>query len=290
MLVLITCILLNVLIGVLFRYFGKYKVDLLQAIVVNYFTCVVTASIAMGDFSYLSDLPDKSWFSYSCIMGFIFLGIFLIIGKTVHHHGVMVASTSQKLSMITPVVVAIIFFNEELTGLKGLGLIFSLLAVFLISYNSKNNNSKAIKSSFFILLLPLLTWLGSSFVDLSLYLINKMNIAPKEGMIFTSALFLSAGIMGLIVLIISILSKSIKIDVKSLIAGVILGIPNFFSIYLVIVLLDQGWQGSVVFPILNVGIILLSAVIGYFIFEEKVDRNKVLGLFLALIAILILSR
>ncbi|MFM2392378.1 MAG: hypothetical protein RLZZ546_355 [Bacteroidota bacterium] len=289
MLVLITCILLNVLVGVIFRYFGKYNIDLLQAIVVNYFTCVITASVSMGDFSYIADLPYKPWLIYAVIMGFVFMSIFRLIGKTVHHHGVMVASTAQKLSMITPVIVAILYFNEELTILKFIGLICSLIAVFFISFNSKENDSGVKKSSIFIMFLPLFTWLGSSFVDLSLFLVNKMNIAPNEGMIFTSTLFLSAGILGFFILVYQSIFKSENLNIKSLSSGIVLGIPNFFSIYLVIVLLEDGWQGSVVFPIMNVGIILISAMLGYFIFGEKVDRNKAMGLALALIAIIVLS-
>jgi drug/metabolite transporter (DMT)-like permease len=285
--VLILCILLNVLVAVIFKYFPLYKIDTLQAIVVNYFVCMVTASVTIGDFTYVADIPYQSWFLYAFFMGLFFFLIFNVIAKTVEHHGVMVSSTAQKLSMIIPVIVAVIFFDEHITVVKILGICSAIAAVFLVSY--QKSDAQSVSKSLWIAFLPLLTWIGSSIVDLSLYLVDKLQLAVGAGLKFTSALFLCAGFFGALVLTYSILKGERKLEWKSIMAGIVLGIPNFFSIYLVLKLLEDEWNGSVVFPLLNVSIILISALLGVLVFKENFTTKKGLGFGFALVAIILLA-
>lgn len=285
--VLISCILLNVLVAVIFKYFPKYKIDTLQAIVVNYFVCMVTASVTLNDFSYVVDIPYQSWFLYAACMGLFFFLIFNVIARTVEHHGVMVSSTAQKLSMIIPVIVAVVFFGEDITMLKILGICFAIAAVYLVSY--QKSDGQALPKSLWIVMLPLLTWIGSSIVDLSLYLVDKLQLAEGAGMKYTSALFLCAGFFGALVLTYSIMKGERRLEWSSVLAGIVLGIPNFFSIYLVLKLLEDGWNGSVVFPLLNVSIILISALLGVLVFKENFTTKKGLGFGFALVAIILLA-
>ncbi len=286
MITILICILLNVFIAVLFKYFPKYNIDAMQAIVVNYFVCVATAAFTLGDYKYLLNLGSEPWTKYAAFMGLFFFVGFNIIAKTVEHHGVLVASTSQKLSLIMPVFIALVFFKESISVYGIIGILCAIAAVLLVTFERKNNGEKM---TFFIALLPLWTWLGSCFVDLSLYLVEKLNLALNAGMKFTSALFLFAGISGFIVILAKLIFFKLKLDLKSIVAGIIFGVPNFFSIYLILVILKDGWNGSVIFPLLNVGIILISALLGVTIFKEKLNFQKSIGLGLALLAIILLS-
>ena len=91
-----------------------------------------------------------------------------------------------------PVITAVLFFNETITWYKAIGITSAIAAVYFVGYQRSSSGSP-IKNTW-LLLLPLLTWLGSSLVDLSLYLVDKLSLAPGAGLIFTSALFLSAGV------------------------------------------------------------------------------------------------
>jgi len=63
---------------------------------------------------------------------------------------------------------------------------------------------------------------------------------------------------------------------------------NFFSIYLLVLLLGK-YEGSVVFPINNVGILGFSALIGLLFFSEKFSVYKWFGLGFALGSIYLIS-
>lgn len=271
----------------IFKIFPWYKVDVRRAIVINYFTCVATAWLT--DFSnfnaslpYLGDMVH-----WSLPMGILFFSVFVVIGKTVANHGVMVATTSQKLSLIIPVLVALIFYGEALTSWKISGLIAAVMAVVFINSNGSFGLSSALLKTTFSL--PFLTWLGSSMVDLSLFLSERKGVSADHGLLFTASLFGFAGLTGLIYVMIQDFKSGEKWSRIDVIAGIMLGIPNFFSIYLIVVLLAEGWQGSVLFPMLNVSIILLTTLTGIFLFKEDFTSNRIKGFVLAVAAIVLLS-
>ena len=76
---------------------------------------------------------------------------------------------------------------------------------------------------------------------------------------------------------------------KEVIAGFALGVPNFFSIYFLLMVLSNGMDGSVVFPINNVGILLLTAVLGLLFFSEKFNLRKMIGFSMAVLSIILVA-
>lgn len=284
---LLFCILLNVVVAIIFKIFPRYNIDVKRAIIVNYFTCVATAWAA--DYvEFNTHLPMvKDFVIWTLPMGILFFTVFLIIGKTVASFGVLVATTSQKLSLILPVVIALLFFDEPLTTWKLPGLLAAIGAVVYINANGSPRLPKL--NALTTLSLPLLTWLGSSAVDLSLFLSEKYQAAQGHNMLFTASLFFFAGLSGLLFVIVQDFKTGSSWKKKDILAGICLGIPNFFSIYLIVVLLSDGWQGSILFPMLNVAIILMTTLVGLFIFKEDFSRNRKAGIILAIFAIILLS-
>lgn len=283
--ILILCILLNVSVGIIFKIFGKKNIDTFQAVIINYFTCALTASVAMGDFCYLFTLINKSWFLYSAAMGMLFFIVFNAIALSVKHHGVLITSAFQRLSLLAPVVVSIVYFNEAIEFKIVAGIITTIAAIIILNFDKTKKEVQKI----WIIALPAMVWLGSCLVDLSLYLVERLNINEGDEMKFTASLFLCAGCFGLLVFIYQILRSQRKAELKSLLSGIILGVPNFFSIYFIVVLLNEGWNGAVLFPILNVSILLVSGILGYLIFKEGIDWRKITGYVLAVISIILLS-
>lgn len=285
--ILLFCILLNVLVAVVFKFFPVYGIDVKRAIVVNYLTCVATAYVTQPDSFSVTTGHLLHMLPWSVPMGLLFFAVFLVIGKTVANYGVMVSTTSQKLSLILPVIVAILFFDERLTVWKLAGILAAIMAVVFINSNGKLHLPKTFSTSIFSL--PFLTWLGSSFVDLSLFMAEKQGVSGVNGLFFTASLFAAAGISGLVYVIINDLKTHEKWSVKHILAGIILGVPNFFSIYLIVVLLGEGWDGSVLFPVLNVAIILITSLLGIVVFKESFTANRKIGFLLAILAIILLS-
>ena len=85
------------------------------------------------------------------------------------------------------------------------------------------------------------------------------------------------------------IKKSLRFNRNELVAGILIGVPNFFTIYLIVLCLDRGWKGAVLFPTNNVGTIFFTAMIAIFVFKERLSLANHLGLILALASVLLFS-
>jgi drug/metabolite transporter (DMT)-like permease len=267
--------------------FDKYKIDNQQAIVVNYFVCVLTAGVAAGGNPIPLPLHQQAWFIHSILLGALFILVFNIMALAVQKSGIMIATIFQKMSLIAPTFLAILFYNESSGYMKWSGILLAIVSIVLISYNS-DNKSQTIKPES-LLLFPALTFLGSCMIDSSIFLIEKQGFVQNGDIGFVATLFLFAGITGAIIWLYQYISGKTNFAWKNVIAGICLGVPNFFSIYLLFVALQQGIEGSVVFPVNNAGVLLLSSLYGILIFSEPLNRYKIAGFFLAIMAILLIS-
>ena len=80
-----------------------------------------------------------------------------------------------------------------------------------------------------------------------------------------------------------------RITWRDVLGGIALGLPNFFTIYLILSLLHLGFNGSVLYPVLNILVLALSAVTGLVLFRERLSRINMIGISLAFVAILLIS-
>lgn len=286
--ILFLCIVLNAFIGVIFKMFQLHGINNFQAIVVNYFVCVIMASLFAGGNPFPSDIVSEPWLYYSIGLGLLFIVVFNIMAITVQNFGVIIATIFQKMSMIAPAIVAIVIYSEKGGFLKWLGIFAAILAIFMLSYE-KSDKNQGLKKTRILWFFPLATFAGSCVIDTSLFLVEQHRLTQPGDLSFIAILFFMAGAVGLTYLTIQLSRKKIIWENKSFIGGIGLGIPNFFSIYLLILALNQGWGGSVVFPVNNVGILTVAALFGILFFKEKISQLKWLGFILAITSILIIT-
>ena len=66
-----------------------------------------------------------------------------------------------------------------------------------------------------------------------------------------------------------------------------LGAPNYFSIYFVLLALEN-LGGIYVFPILNIGVVVFSALISWLFYQEQMSKTNWIGVTLACVSIVII--
>ena len=72
--------------------------------------------------------------------------------------------------------------------------------------------------------------------------------------------------------------------------GVILGVPNYFSIhFLLAALRNENGNSASVFTINNVAIVLFSTLLGILIFKEKLSMKNWGGIVIAVISIALVA-
>lgn len=283
MIYLILSIVCATYLVICFRYFDRWKIDTTFAIVYNYIFCVLTGLVFVDDFSVFAQLPGWSGFPYALGLGILFYLVFVLVGKNTLLSGVVSTSIAMKLSFVIPVGLAVFLYGDSMTLQKIIGILFAAVSVFLIAYEKDSPHPDGGGAK---ILLPVLVFVGSGLCDASFNFIQKKHALPGWDHQITILVFFFAMLSGWIFNI----RKAGIFQWKNLVAGIVLGIPNYFSLYFLLKTLSTlNWQSSVIFPINNLGIVCLSAFIGFVLFREPFNIRKLLGFILAVASILIIG-
>lgn len=287
---LLLAILFNAYLGIVFVYFDKYKVDIFQAIVFNYWTCVITGSLVLGNFPIHSSSVQTDWFKMAIVMGILFISVFNLIGISSVKVGATVTQTANRLSLVIPVMLSFFLYHEDVSALKVIGILLALTAVVLTSIqkNKSTTTEKKASVSGWQIALPLILFISSGIIDSLTKYVQRTHITNETiANAYLIAGFMVAAIIGTAVLLSMYITRKKQFIVKHLFAGVILGIPNYFSIYFLIkALQNPAMNSSATIPINNIGVLFVVSMFGIFIFKEKLSKQNYIGLVLSLLAII----
>ena len=278
---LVLSIILNSIIFALFKLFGIKKVNTFHAIVANYFVCVITGTLFTGIDNVLQQPNNLTWVYIALILGAVFIIIFYLMAVTAQKFSIAAASIASKMAFVMPVLFSIYILKIESNflwyNLIGVGL--ALIATYMSSASSA---SHPVVGGKFIWLLPVFVFLGNGIIDITINYTNLNFIDETNVRVFPIYIFLSAAVIGGLVLLI----RGQRITLRSIIAGVALGIINYFTVFAFLKALGQlNNNGAFVFPIFNTGIVVLSALIGLVVFHEKLSTINKLGIAVAVVAI-----
>ena len=282
MIALAGTIISSTFIFVIFRLFDKYKVDTFQAIVFNYFTAFI-CGILLYSHEFTSQIwIHLDWIPYTFVVSLLFISLFFVMGKSSQKNGVAITSVAVKMSLAVSMIGMIFIYNEALTPLKVFGIILALSGVLLVSLDS--NKSGPRNNSWKMLLV---LFIGSGILDLTLNYTQQHVLNHLTPALFSSFGFAIAGIIGALIIIYQMIFKSVQIKLKNIIAGIILGIPNYFSIFLLLKAYEViDFTNSSILAIVNVSVVVFSALFGFIIFRELFTIKKAIGLTASILAIL----
>jgi len=288
MLLLLGSIILTSYLTLCFKATERFRINTFQAIVFNYFTCVITGSIFNGHFPVTAAALQQPWFPWALLMGSCFIIIFNIVGVTTQQLGVSVASVANKLSLVIPFLFSLLLYHEAARPAKLAGILLALLSVYLTMKPASQAQEK--KHSGWLLLLPILLFISSGLLDTLIKYTEQRFLDGSNNNDFLVTAFASAASIGLLLLLVLVLLGRQRLQYKAMLAGLAIGIPNYFSIWcLVSVLKQYAGNSSAILPINNMGIVLFSALAAWVIFKERLSLINWVGIALALLAIALIA-
>ncbi|MBR4795293.1 MAG: hypothetical protein IK050_02525, partial [Lachnospiraceae bacterium] len=99
----------------------------------------------------------------------------------------------------------------------------------------------------------------------------------------------------LITFAVALLSSVVMIFVKKqhftlidLGIGMLVGLPNYYCSRFLLLSLSK-LKAIIVYPMYNIGTILLISLMGILLFKEKLGKNKIIGLLLVIAALILLN-
>lgn len=289
MIYLMLSILCSTFILLVFKYISNHHAQAFPVIVINYTVCVVCGIITAQELPSIINLKSTNWILLSICMGTLFITVFYLMSLSVRYVGITKTSVANKLSLIIPVISAYFLYSDSFNEWKIAGIVLALIAIYLVVNRKQDADSE--HALILYLVLPLLVFAGSGLID-TLAKYAESSIVPEEQYrFFLIALFSTAAVIGWIILIVHILQKRTVVKWKTILAGIFLGVPNYGSMYFLIMGLNKsGLQSSVFFPINNIAIVVLSFLSAVFIFKEHYTHKNMLGIGLALVAIVLIMQ
>ena len=278
MLFLVLSVLCSVTVGVLFKTSRAFTTSKIQIIAFNYL-------FSLG-LCYLSFNPDSKsvgiiapWGIYVTI-GFLLPTLFLALAASIKYMGIVKTDAAQRLSLFIPILAAWLLFGEAFNLLKiGAFLVaFPALILLLTKPADKTENKW---------MYPAAVLVGFGIIDV---LFKKM--ATYTDIPFTTSLFIIFGIallLAITAVVYEVSFKKVKITSRNILFGGLIGIFNFGNI-LFYLKAHQAFakNPSTVFAGMNMGVIIIGSLVGLFIFKEKLSKLNFIGLFLALVAVILI--
>ena len=218
-------------------------------------------------------------------MGSGFILVFNLIAWCTRVDGITTATIANKLSLVIPAFFSIVLWDESAGALKIAGILLAFPAIYL---TTKTPDARpGLKS----LVLPACLFIGGGLLDTCMNFVQKyFLLLPNDPDHYAIFCFSVAGTIGTALIVVLALLKKIRLQPKNILAGICVGIPNYFSIYFFVKMLHSPvMESSASIPVLNIGILVASTIVAVLAFKEKMNIARATGLALSLLAIVMIA-
>ena len=277
LLYLVASVCCSVIVSVLLKFMRGGGVDLRQAIFSNYIVAALLCWLIFVPSPVEALEHIRAW-PLMLILAVLLPVVFVAMGQSVRHAGIVRSEVAQRLSLFIPLLAAFVLFGEAMTQRKGVALLAGCAALFCL-LNRPASSGKGEGGAGSGWLWPLLVWVGYGVVEI---LFKRLS---QTGTGFASGL-LGIFILAAALILVYLLATRVQWQGRTLLMGLALGAFNFANIY-TYVKAHQSLPGNpaLVFAGMDLGVIVLGTLIGAMAFRESLSRVNLLGLILALAAI-----
>ena len=285
MIYLLLSIVFNAVLFVIIKLFARFNIDALQALVVNYFVAFLVGLFFLDNSLAPKEIINHDWFKGSILLGFVFISTFYATTLTSQRNGLSVASVASKMSVIIPITLGVILYNESLGFVKIIGILLALIAVYFTSKKETGEVQQATS-----LVFPALVFLGAGTIDASLKYLQTYHVPASQIGLFSTVTFFCAFSVGVLTILFLTIRGQIKFSGRNILGGIALGLPNYFSLYYLVKMLEaKAFQSATLFTIHNISIVLVSTFVGILFFKEKISLRNAFGIGLALFALYLVT-
>ena len=274
MISLIFAIICSALVSLFMKLSSKYVQNEMIMFASNYFICFILAIITNQNATVFEF--HSITIILGIISGILYLASFMLMKFNMNINGVVYTSIFMKLGVLIPTLSAIFIFKEQIQCLKILGIALSLIAI-LIFYYEKDHHFQGNKIYLLLLLI------GGGLGDAMAQFFDQFGKLSLESLY----LFMTFFIAFLCACAYALIKKE-RFNVKDFMIGTCIAIPNFGSSKFLLQALTK-LDAVFVYPMYSVTTLVVIALFGVILFKEKLNKWKILAIFLVIVAIWLLN-
>ena len=171
---LLASIVCSVLVSVLLKVARKQKINIEQAVAVNYIVAVTLTMLVLKPDLSNPQVFLPTWWLFAAL-GILLPSVFVIMGKSVDAAGIVKSDAAQRLSLFLPIVASFTLFHEQLTEGRLIGLVLAFTALFFLLWKSDGGKKSGGFSTQVMLLLSV--WCGYGVIDILFKQVAKSGTA-----------------------------------------------------------------------------------------------------------------
>ncbi|PRD48155.1 DMT family transporter [Sphingobacterium haloxyli] len=273
-------VICSVTVSVIIKLAKKNGVQHLHLVVWNYPVAVLATLLYLKPGTVVVPPSALPWGLY-LLLAVLLPSIFLCIAYAIQYNGIVKTEVAQRLSLFIPLLAAFFIFKEVIGVSKLVGIVVGIAAI-LCSIGWKKGGAKE------GWVYALAVFFGMGIIDILFKKVALFRAVPYTYsmlLIFLLAMFISFGF-----LIYRMSIRKERLQFKSIVWGIVLGLFNFGNIlFYMRAHQELSESPSVVFTGMNIGVILLGAIVGVGFFSERLTFLNKIGLLLAVFSVLIIA-
>ncbi|HEX8779170.1 MAG TPA: EamA/RhaT family transporter [Rhodanobacter sp.] len=273
----------SVLVSVLLKLARRFGLDVGQLVAWNYAAALALVALLLQPSPAPLQQAGAPWFALVGL-GALLPTIFLALGASVRHAGIVRSDAAQRLSLLLSLLAAFLLFGERLDATKALGCALGLLALLGMVWRNGPARGEGGAAPW---LWPLLVFAGFGAIDV---LFKRVAAAGVPLGTSLAAMFALALPVAFALAAARRWRGGARLTLRNTLGGLLLGLFNFGNILFYLRAhraLPQ--HPALVFASMNLGVVMLGALAGVLLFRERLGRVNLAGLLLALVAIGLLA-
>ena len=246
----------------------------------NYLTCIALSFAFLPD-KHLVVSGSPLTLRLGLVGGAVFVAGLVSMQSSIRVNGATLSAAFAKLGLIVSLAVGILCFGERPSALQLAGIALVLPALVLI--NAGNGAGERAERPALLILTLLCCGGGDAMAKVFQQLGES-----RENALFFFWLFTTAALLSAVLAALERRRTGQRMLPGEFAAGLLAGIPNYFSSYLLLLALERV-PSFVAYPLYSTGTIVLVTAVSAVCFGEKPGRRQAAGLVLILAALALLS-
>lgn len=316
MLALALAVCCSLAIGMIFKYAGRRRLDRTALLTANYAAAAGMAGVftVLGGRAASGGVAvDAGLLVLGVLTGALLIFGFFVLALATEVAGMSLAIGVMRVSVVIPFLASWAVWHEVPTPAQVVGLVLAGVAFFLIAHRARavpepatelatgsiaappagaavptREASEQPDTSLRVFGVLALVFLAGGAVDVSMKAFDEAFGARGSRVLFLLLAFGVAFVIGGLVVAWNVRRTGRWPTSETFGWGVVLGIVNYGSLAFILRAIEQ-LPGTFVFPVNNIAIVLLAALLGVYVWGERLTRANRLGLGLATLALLLLN-
>lgn len=289
---LLLAVACSLAIAMIFKYAGRRGMDRLALLTANYAAAAALggALLAMGAKEAAGGLaPGGPLIALGVATGALFIFGFFMLSLATEVAGMSLAVGVMRVSVVIPFLASWAIWSEVPSAAQGAGLALAGAAFFMIARKDRRAQDASTEGSrarVFVVLAVLFAAGGA--VDVLMKTFDEVFAATNSRALFLLMLFGVAFLIGLGLVLWRGARRGVWARGATLGWGAALGVVNYGSVEFILRAI-RALSGPFVFPANNIAIVIGAALLGVYVWGERLSRLNWAGLGLAAVALFLLN-